>query len=312
MGLLRQSEKLGLPLMNLVRFKGMPILDQLNLEEKLLRTTSDNWCIVNDGANAPTVVMGVSGKPAELLELESVIGDNVPVIKRFTGGGTVIVDEGTIFVTLICNKDAVPKVQPYPRSIMSWSGKLYDEVFQGIGDFQLRENGKQKLSIRNCFETLPSPPHYLFASAMQPIFQCSKSWCFVLLPDYVFGNRKFGGNAQSITKDRWIHHTSFLWDYEDRNMTYLKLPSRAPEYRSARDHTEFVCRMREYLQRSAFIDKTIKALDNYFMVQPATPADVNSCQVAKFAHSTRLLSKQELEDACSSTKPGTIAQSASI
>ncbi|CAL1392155.1 unnamed protein product [Linum trigynum] len=270
MGLLRQSEKLGLPLMNLVRFKGMPILDQLKLEEKLLRTTSDNWCIVNDGANAPTIVMGVSGKSAELLELESVIGDNVPVIKRFTGGGTVIVDGGTIFVTLICNKDAVPKVQPYPRSIMSWSGKLYDEVFQGIGDFQLREN------------------------------------------DYVFGNRKFGGNAQSITKDRWIHHTSFLWDYEDRNMTYLKLPSRAPEYRSARDHTEFVCRMREYLQRSAFIDKTIKALDNYFMVQPATPADVNSCQVAKFAHSTRLLSKQELEDACSSTKPGTIAQSASI
>lgn len=52
-----------------------------------------------------------------------------------------------------------------------------------------------------------------------------------LISDYVFGNRKFGGNAQSIIKNRWIHHTSFLWDYEVRNMAYLKLPVRAPEYR---------------------------------------------------------------------------------
>lgn len=47
----------------------------------------------------------------------------------------------------------------------------------------------------------------------------------------MFGSRKFGGNAQSITKDRWIHHTSFLWDYDAGNMAYLKLPNRAPEYR---------------------------------------------------------------------------------
>lgn len=53
-----------------------------------------------------------------------------------------------------------------------------------------------------------------------------------LFSDYVFGDRKFGGNAQSITKNRWIHHTSFLWDYEVKNMAYLKLPARAPEYRS--------------------------------------------------------------------------------
>jgi lipoate-protein ligase A len=49
--------------------------------------------------------------------------------------------------------------------------------------------------------------------------------------DYVFGDRKFGGNAQSIIKNRWIHHTSFLWDYDVRNMAYLKLPSRVPQYR---------------------------------------------------------------------------------
>ncbi|XP_021887953.1 uncharacterized protein LOC110807211 isoform X2 [Carica papaya] len=180
---------LRLPLMNVVRFREVPILQQLRLEERLLRTSTDNWCLINDGTSAPTIVMGISGKPSELLELGSVLKDQVPVIRRFTGGGTVIVDKDTVFVTFICNKDDVPGVQPYPRSIMSWSGLLYSQMFQGIGDFQLREN------------------------------------------DYVFGDRKFGGNAQSITKSRWLHHTSFLWDYEVGNMGYLKLPVRAPKYR---------------------------------------------------------------------------------
>ena len=66
-------------------------------------------------------------------------------------------------------------------------------------------------------------------------------FCFVLvlkplylfcLADYVFGEHKFGGSAQSITKDRWLHHTSFLWDYHMPRMAYLKIPKRAPEYRA--------------------------------------------------------------------------------
>lgn len=245
-------------MMNLVRLNGTPILNQLHLEEKLLRTSSDNWCIINDGADTPAIVMGVSGKPSELLEVGSVLQDQVPVIRRFTGGGTVIVDNGTIFVTFICNKDAVPGVQPYPRSVMSWSGLLYNEVFQGTADFQLREN------------------------------------------DYVFGDCKFGGNAQSITKNRWIHHTSFLWDYEVRNMAYLKQPARAPKYRLARDHTEFICRMKDYMPRSIFIEKTVEKIETYFSVQPVNLEAICTSSEANFVRSTRLLTKQELEEACES------------
>lgn len=60
----------------------------------------------------------------------------------------MIVDNGTIFVTFICNKSAVPDVQPYPQPIMSWSALLYSKVFQGVGSFfNLRENGKSVQSI---------------------------------------------------------------------------------------------------------------------------------------------------------------------
>ncbi|KAM7516770.1 hypothetical protein LguiA_006353 [Lonicera macranthoides] len=254
-----QARNVGLPLMNLAKFKGIPILQQLHLEEQLLRTSSDNWCIINDGTNTPAIVMGLSGKPSELVEVGPVLRDHVPVIRRFTGGGTVIVDNGTIFVTLICNRDDLPGVKPYPRSIMYWSGLLYNEVFQGIGDFQLREN------------------------------------------DYVFGSCKFGGNAQSITKDRWIHHTSFLWNYEARNMAYLKLPSRAPEYRLARKHTEFLCGMKDYMARPVFISKTVKAIETHFSVKPVK-LDIEAVTFdTPFVHSTKLMSKQELVEATCAT-----------
>ncbi|KAF3437658.1 hypothetical protein FNV43_RR20414 [Rhamnella rubrinervis] len=241
----------GSRFMNLVRFKGLPILRQLHIEEQLLRTSSDNWCILNDGTNDPTIVMGVSGVPRELLEIGPVLRDEIPVIRRFTGGGTVVVDSGTVFVTLICSKDAVAGLQPYPRPIMSWSGHLYARVFQGVGDFNLREN------------------------------------------DYVFGNCKFGGNAQSITKNRWIHHTSFLWDYDVRNMAYLKHPKRVPEYRLARNHLEFICRMKDYMPREVFIGKTVEALETQFSLRTI---EFDALELdAKFSPSTKLLLRHELE-----------------
>lgn len=262
-----QARSVRLPLMNLIRMDRVPILQQLHLEEKLLRTSSENWCIINDGTCDPTIVVGISGKPAELLEVKSVIQDKVPVIRRFTGGGTVIVDHGTVFVSFICNKEAVPGLQPYPQPIMAWSSILYDEVFHGAGDFKLREN------------------------------------------DYVFASRKFGGNAQSITKNRWIHHTSFLWDYEEGNMTYLKVPSRAPKYRLARDHSEFICRMKDFLPRSAFIDGTIKAAATHFSLRSIPLDEIDYVATSNFSPSSRILTRQELQAAVDAESEQLLSQS---
>ena len=41
--------------------------------------------------------------------------------------------------------------------------------------------------------------------------------------DYVLGAHKIGGNAQSIVKGRWVHHTSFLWDFDPAKMRYLQV-----------------------------------------------------------------------------------------
>lgn len=146
--------------------------------------------------------MGISGQPENLLNVELVKRDNIPVIRRFSGGGTVIVDEETLFVTFIFSKGSLD-IAPFPESIMRWSADLYASSWQ-IPGFFLREN------------------------------------------DYVIGDKKCGGNAQYIKKDRWLHHTSFLWDYKPGNMEYLQLPMKRPKYREDRSHQEFLCCLKNY------------------------------------------------------------------
>ena len=45
----------------LLRLAGTPILQQLKIEEALLRADAQNWLVVNDGSSIPAIVMGISG-----------------------------------------------------------------------------------------------------------------------------------------------------------------------------------------------------------------------------------------------------------
>ena len=60
---------------------------------------------------------------------------------------------------------------------------------------------------------------------------------------------------------------------------------------------EFVCRMKDYMTRSVFIDKTLKAMENHFSVRPVEVDVDASVHDAGFVHSTRVLMKHELEEA---------------
>lgn len=74
--------------------------------------------------------------------------------------------------------------------------------------------------------------------------------------DYCWGDKKIAGNAQAIIKDRWLHHTSFVWDYRRELMALLQEPERRPKYRGTRQHDSFLTplkslgfRRREFLER---------------------------------------------------------------
>uniref|UniRef100_A0A453D6T4 BPL/LPL catalytic domain-containing protein n=1 Tax=Aegilops tauschii subsp. strangulata TaxID=200361 RepID=A0A453D6T4_AEGTS len=144
------------------------------------------------------------------------------------------------------------------------------------------------------------------ASCMAKCSVDSVNFISVKMVYYAFDHRKFGGNAQSITKDRWVHHTSFLWDYDVKNMSYLKNPQRAPEYRQARDHSDFLCRMNEYMpSRSVFTEGITAALGEHFTVQH-TELEMALSDHDDFVPSTKVLSPQDLQDIISSKEAPTV------
>ncbi len=81
-------------------------------------------------------------KPEALVHIGAAKATGVQVIKRFTGGGTVVVDHNTTFSTLICNASDVEGVECYPRPVMQWSEGFYRPIFGPHGDFSLREHGE--------------------------------------------------------------------------------------------------------------------------------------------------------------------------
>lgn len=59
--------------------------------------------VVNTDIVKDSIVLGFSGKPLELLNIQKVKKDNLQVIRRFTGGGTVVVDHSTVFASFVLN-----------------------------------------------------------------------------------------------------------------------------------------------------------------------------------------------------------------
>jgi len=62
------------PKLRLLRLKNTPIFKQLQIEEALFRADRANWFIWNENAveTKPNIVMGISGKPALLLDVDAV------------------------------------------------------------------------------------------------------------------------------------------------------------------------------------------------------------------------------------------------
>ena len=223
----------GKPALQFIQLRGKPIFQQLQIEEACLRADNRNWCIINDGAS-PAIVMGISGSVECLVNQDLLASDPVPIVRRSSGGGTVFIDENTIFVTLICNSQDVA-VPTFPKRIMAWTEGLYKPLLEGE-DFRVQDS------------------------------------------DYVLGDRKFGGNAQHLSKGRWLHHSSLLWDFSPEKMNYLQMPLKMPRYRNQRSHNEFLCRLRDYLpSKEDFYQALCCSLSRRFTLHTTRLSEIETC-----------------------------------
>lgn len=208
------------PVLHILHLEPLPIFDQLAVEEALFRADTENWCLINHGT-PPAIVMGMSGRAEEAVEE----GCQIPIIRRFSGGGTVVVDEGTVFFTLILNHADLP-CAPTPADVMSWTGRLLAPAFAPYA-LEIEEQ------------------------------------------DYVIEGKKIGGNAQSFSSRRVVHHTSLLWTWQQERMALLKMPRHRPAYRGDRSHQEFcnsLCRY--FCRREALIAALERAVGAAFACTP--------------------------------------------
>lgn len=230
-----------MPPLHLLHLSNFPIFSQLQIEEALLRASNLNFCIINEGSPL-SIVLGISNR------YEEHVAHNVsiPVIQRFSGGGSVVVDKDTIFLSFICQNDFL-QTAVFPDVLFTWSSDLYKKALE-LPDFHYREY------------------------------------------DYVIGNYKCAGNAQYLRKDRFVHHTSFLWNYQREHMDYLKQPPKMPAYRCNRIHSDFLCKLEDFFpSKEDFIYRIQSTLQDTFLTKRITLEDIRPLLHGDYRKSTKYL-----------------------
>lgn len=264
---------------------GLSAIERLCLEEALLRhdPLKRSWAVVGThdplyssrlklkkylnrngtlGTNVNEnciIIMGIGGKPERLINIEKVQNDGVVVIKRFSGGGTVVVDHSSLWTTFIGRTNDFPHVQPYPKDIMKWSADdIFSNVFERfkLGCIEGEASGKKGMKTlimdtKSCGVASMNNDDKGTIQVHKKDERNQTNTCQNDFPsfklkenDYVLGEHKMGGNAQSIINGGWLHHTSFLWDYNNENMEYLTLPEKRPDYRGNRQHDDFLVKLK--------------------------------------------------------------------
>lgn len=150
------------------------------------------------------VVMGASGKIGDEVYLNECERLGVPVARRSSGGGTVLLGPGTFCVSMI----------------------------RPLSDFRLEDRDVRTLQVLMLKE---------LASAFSCV---GLSLEVVAAGDWAIGGRKCAGSAQRRLKTHVMVHASILNRTDLKMISrLLPTPPRMPDYREGRRHADFLCNL---------------------------------------------------------------------
>ncbi|UKK01539.2 lipoate--protein ligase [Theileria orientalis] len=212
---------------------GLDILRQLRFEEFIYRNASpvahnSSFFLVNGSHIDRSVVFGLSGNPSDFVKDFKFCKDSgIKLIKRFSGGGTVLIDENTVTSSFIATHSFAPSLMA--NQICKWT---FDNVYNKFsmfkanfalvdGDFVVRMP-----TTTSCNGSLTSGNNSTSNSLSNDG------------DDHVYF--KVGGNAQAFSKHSFVHHTCFVWQVSPLIDKVLLIPRRMPKYRRNRDHGLFL------------------------------------------------------------------------
>ncbi len=181
------------------------------------------------------IVLGRIGKEEEDVDLACVQADGIAVLRRSSGGGTVVQGKGCLNYTLVLSKQNYPQLNDLRRSY-AW---ISEKVIEALG----------QLGVEACF---------------RPISDLATGK----------DEQKFSGNAQKRGKNYILHHGTILYDFDLSLISrYLKIPKDIPEYRKARPHTDFVTNVP--INPSRFKQALAQAFDLGVEPQPLTALELS-------------------------------------
>ena len=180
------------------------VQEQLIWDEYLLRACDEGQ--IGPGmrtwvANQPTVVLGYSNRPERELEVKACLDRDIPVLRRTSGGGTVLLDAGCLNYSLIL---------PFSYHSSLASVGLTNQYIMERQRCFLRRLLGQEVELKG-------------------------------YTDLVVNERKVSGNAQRRARSAVLFHGSFLCSADIGLIGQaLAFPSRQPEYRNGRRHSLFL------------------------------------------------------------------------
>jgi lipoate-protein ligase A len=183
--------------------------ENLACDEALL-----DWCESSEGAETlrfwespePFIVVGYANKVATEVNEAACEARKIPILRRCSGGGTVVQGPGCLNYTLVL---------PITRD-----GPLHSIAV--ANQFIMRRN----------------------RAAIEPEVRSQKSEVRVAIrghTDLAIGGRKFSGNSQRRRKHFLLFHGTFLLHFDLALIgDLLQMPSKQPDYRESRHHADFL------------------------------------------------------------------------
>src|SRR5450759_4199757 len=110
----------------------------LAIEEYLLKNSKEEYLIL--GINKPSVIIGKHQSAHREVDTKFVLENNIPVIRRISGGGSVFHDNGNLNFTFICQSEDGKQVdfRKYTKPVIEFLLSLGLETkFEGGNDLKI-------------------------------------------------------------------------------------------------------------------------------------------------------------------------------
>jgi len=166
------------------------------------------------------VVVGYSNHVESEVHIAACRERGIRILRRCTGGGTVLQGPGCLNYALILQVDSDPAL----------------ETVTGTNRLVMERN---RAALENFLAGGSRREEALFPNFQLPISNFQLSVCGHT--DLAIDGRKFSGNAQRRRRSAVLFHGTFLLNFDLALVNrLLPMPSKEPDYRRSRSHAEFL------------------------------------------------------------------------